>query len=44
MRMYERSTLGQGGRTCTQQVSGVRKHKSMEEAKKAAYSTFTAYL
>ena len=41
MRMYERSTLGQGGRTCKQWASGVRKHKSMQ---KAAYSTLTAYL
>ena len=34
--MYERSTLGQGGRTRKQQVSDVWKHKSMQ---KAAYST-----
>ena len=40
MHMYERSTLGQGGRTSTQWVSGVQKHKSIQ---KAAYSTFTAY-
>ena len=41
MRMYDRTTLGQGGRTCKQWVSGVQKHKGVQ---KAAYSMLTAYL
>ena len=41
MRTYERSTLDEEGRTCKQWMSGVRKHKSMQNA---ACSTLTAYL
>ena len=38
-RIYESSTLGQGGRTCKQRVSGIHRHKS-----RLPHSVFTAYL